>query len=269
MTIKGGWDRKKLVTFEYCEATDDRPLKKKERIGNRGQLNAAAIGFSSSFLFLLLRCDSAKLVKVGQDTLMLLKIYCRIIALLLVVMKLLLPTFVPTGLRLTEFLFDSFSQMRMNMLRQMVFTIESFATFRASVDLVGSVNDRVPLQMFDALESLVTHWARMRTLGHVRRAVPVEMFFAFEGGTTVVANERSLRTVHCKMCLDRFPVVEDRVTLWASKESRSIKGRCESRLKASASSARSRQARNRIPPLLLLLGLFCYLRLLLRGLNLW
>lgn len=85
---------------------------------------------------------------MGQYTLMLLKINGRIVALLLVVMKLLLATFVPTGLRLTEFLLDSLSQMRMDMLRQMVFTIKSFATFSASVDLVRSVNDGVPLQMF-------------------------------------------------------------------------------------------------------------------------
>jgi len=85
---------------------------------------------------------------MGQDTLMLLKINGRVVALLLVMMKLLLPTFVSTGLRLTEFLLDSLCQMRMNMLRQMVFAIKSFATFSATVDLVRSVNDGVPLQMF-------------------------------------------------------------------------------------------------------------------------
>lgn len=117
---------------------------------------------------------------------------------------------------------------------------------------------------YDALESLVTHWARMGTLGHVRRAVPVEMLFAFKGSSTVVANERSLRTVHRKMCLYRFPVVEYRVTLRASKECSSIEGRCEGRLKASASSTRRRQTRNGIPPLLLLFGLLCYLFIIFR-----
>ena len=109
------------------------------------------------------------------------------VGIVFVILLLLLTSF--TWLLLTKLLFDPFSQVRVNVLSQVILTVEAFTTLGAPVHLICTVNYRMPLKVllclmkqnvkimtaaqicrcksYLSLEGFVAYWARMRSFSHV------------------------------------------------------------------------------------------------------